>query len=111
MSLEGMNSVIGQMQMQAKQIAYASLNNSPAYFNRTAETGAFSNVLSASLDKISAMQTESRSQAERFVTGDTDMELSDVMVSLQKSSMAFKFGTQVRNKMVSAYQEIMSMAI
>jgi len=35
--------------------------------------------------------------------------LNDVMVDLQKANVAFQTGVQVRNKLVSAYQEMMSM--
>ncbi len=45
------------------------------------------------------------------MTGATDIGLNDVMVSMQKSSVALNLGIQVRNKMVSAYQEVMSMSV
>ena len=43
--------------------------------------------------------------------GDSSVSLSDAMISLQKSSIAFQQTVQVRNKLVSAYQEIMNMGI
>ncbi len=45
------------------------------------------------------------------MSGAPDIGLNDVMVSLQKSTLALNLGIQVRNKMVSAYQEIMGMSV
>jgi flagellar hook-basal body complex protein FliE len=39
------------------------------------------------------------------------VSLSDAMISLQKSSIVFQETVQIRNKLVSAYQEIMNMGI
>ena len=37
------------------------------------------------------------------------MSLNDVMVDLQKANVAFQTGLQVRNRLVSAYQEVMNL--
>jgi flagellar hook-basal body complex protein FliE len=37
--------------------------------------------------------------------------VADVMIAIQKSNLSFQATTQVRNKLVAAYQEIMSMQI
>ncbi len=42
------------------------------------------------------------------MSGSSDIGLNDVMLSMQKSSISFNFGVQARNKMLSAYQEIMN---
>ena len=71
----------------------------------------FSSALKSSLDQVNQSQLQSQKLAERFEMGDSSVSLSDAMISLQKSSIAFQQTVQVRNKLVSAYQEIMNMGI
>jgi flagellar hook-basal body complex protein FliE len=49
--------------------------------------------------------------ATRFEMGDPKVDLSQVMISQQKANISFQAVSQVRNKLVSAYQEIMNMPI
>ena len=48
---------------------------------------------------------------ESFETGNPNVELADVMIAAQKARISFEALTQVRNKMLSAYQEIMRMSL
>ncbi len=84
--------------------------------NETATAGAaggvdFSRVLRSALDGVNSTQQTAGSLATRFEAGDPKVELSEVMISMQKANVSFQAATQVRNKLVSAYQEIMSMPI
>ncbi len=79
--------------------------------------------LHAALDRISDTQTVARTQAEKFTLGEpgvalndvmTDMaikDVNDVMTDMQKASVSMQMGIQVRNKLVAAYQEVMSMQV
>ncbi|MGB7214496.1 MAG: flagellar hook-basal body complex protein FliE, partial [Gammaproteobacteria bacterium] len=49
--------------------------------------------------------------AKRFEQGAPDVSLVDVMVSMQKASLQFEAITQVRNRVIAAYQEIMNMQV
>lgn len=71
----------------------------------------FQSALKSSLDQVNQGQLQSQKLAERFEMGDSSVSLSDAMIALQKSSIAFQATVQVRNKLVSAYQEIMNMPI
>jgi flagellar hook-basal body complex protein FliE len=111
MAINTINNVLEQIQYQSKQISSSS-GNSPLNALTEKETAVpFSSVLMDSLNGISHMQKAAQHQARDFMMGDTDIGLNDVMVDMQKSSLALSFGIQARNKMVSAYQEIMSMGI
>jgi flagellar hook-basal body complex protein FliE len=48
-------------------------------------------------------------QAESFELGKPGVALNDVMVDLQKANVAFQTGLQVRNRLVTAYQEVMNL--
>lgn len=71
----------------------------------------FAAALKASLDQVNAAQTASKELAQRFVLGDDKVNLSDVMINSQKANIAFQATVQVRNKLVSAYHDIMNMQV
>jgi flagellar hook-basal body complex protein FliE len=48
---------------------------------------------------------------DAFQRGDQGVELPQVMLEMQKASVSFRALTEVRNRVVSAYQEIMNMQI
>jgi len=71
----------------------------------------FGEMLKSALDQVNDAQADaSRMQAE-FDQGAPDVNLHEVMVSLQKASLSFQTMVQVRNRLVSAYQEIMNMSV
>lgn len=74
-------------------------------------TISFAGQLHAALDRISDTQNAARVQAEKFTLGEPGVALNDVMTDLQKSSISLQMGVQVRNKLVSAYQDIMNMQV
>jgi len=49
--------------------------------------------------------------ATSFQRGTPGVELADVMIEMQKANVSFRAVAEVRNRMVSAYQEIMNMQI
>lgn len=74
------------------------------------QSGEFANLLRDAVDSVSQLQSAASAQANAFVKGETN-DLVSVMVAGQKSSVAFQALTQVRNRVVSAYQDIMNMPI
>ncbi|WP_426399060.1 flagellar hook-basal body complex protein FliE [Ralstonia sp. R-29] len=71
----------------------------------------FGSVLKSSLDRVDASQQKAESISRSFEMGNNDVDLHDVMLSLQKANIDMQTAVQVRNKLVSAYQSIMSMSI
>ncbi|MCW3479452.1 flagellar hook-basal body complex protein FliE [Neisseriaceae bacterium JH1-16] len=68
----------------------------------------FSSVLKSTLDQVNSAQKTSEDLQKRFELGDEGVNLQDVMVAMQKASLSFQTMVQARNKLVSAYQEIMN---
>ena len=60
-------------------------------------------------DGLAEAQSTSAELRDKFVAGDPNTDITDVMVALQKASLSFQAMTQVRNRLVSAYQDIMNM--
>ena len=71
----------------------------------------FSDALKSSLDSVNNMQLQSEKLGQDFAMGNDNVSLSDVMISGQKSNIAFQATVQVRNKLVSAYQDMMNMQV
>ncbi len=53
----------------------------------------------------------STAMANAFEVGQSGVDLTDVMIASQKASVSFQAMTQVRNKLVQAYQDIMQMPV
>ncbi len=77
----------------------------------SAEKVDFAQVLKATLDQVNEAQNTAKQLSQSFAMGDDDINLSDVMIAAQKSSISFQTSIQVRNKLVSAYRDIMTMQV
>jgi flagellar hook-basal body complex protein FliE len=73
--------------------------------------GSFGAALKASLDKVSNDQSAADGEARAFEVGAPNVSLNDVMIDGQKAGIGFQFALQVRNKLVSAYNDIMQMQV
>lgn len=71
----------------------------------------FAQTLHNTLQAVRDRSAEARVMGQRFTTGDNSVSLADTMIAMQKSSIAFQTTVQVRNKVVSAYTDIMNMQV
>ena len=71
----------------------------------------FAAMLKGSVDKVNDTQQQAAGLQQAFEAGDSKVDLAEVMIAMQKAGIAFQAMTQVRNKLVSAYQDIMSMQV
>lgn len=71
----------------------------------------FSALLKQSIDKVNELQNTSGELAKAFELGDPKVSLAEVMIAKEKSGVAFQSVLQVRNKLMDAYREIMSMQV
>ena len=71
----------------------------------------FADALKTTITQVSDAQQAASAKGRAFALGDDSVNLSDVMIASQKASIAFQATVQVRNKVVSAYQEIMNMQV
>jgi flagellar hook-basal body complex protein FliE len=103
MSIAAIESVLQQMRTTAVRAGFQNVAE-PA-----SGSGGFAAELRRSLDGISDSQTRAYGQAEAIEMGKPGVALNDVMVDMQKANVAFQTGLQVRNRLVAAYQEVMSL--
>ena len=79
----------------------------------TGKSGAaeFANLLRQGIEQVNDTQLKADALAGAFQKGAPGVELPQVMLEMQKASVSFRAVTEVRNRLVNAYQEIMNMPI
>lgn len=71
----------------------------------------FGNLLKTSLDAVNQAQKVSSALKLDFDTGQSNKSLAEVMIASQKANLSFRAVTEVRNKLISAYQDVMNMPV
>ncbi len=71
----------------------------------------FANALADAVQTVNQDQQQAGVMQNAFVAGDSKVNLSDVMIASQKAGIEFQLMLQVRNKLVSAYQDVMNMQV
>ncbi|MND02412.1 Flagellar hook-basal body complex protein FliE [compost metagenome] len=67
--------------------------------------------MKTSIDAVNEAQSSASEMAAALERGEKSVTLPEVMIALQKASLSFQAMTEVRNRLVNAYQEIMNMPI
>lgn len=78
---------------------------------KTTGASGFGEVFSKALENVSSQQSQADSLQRRFQLNDPEVTLEQTMMASQTASISFQALIQVRNKMVSAYQDIMNMPV
>lgn len=104
------SSVLAQIRSMQAQTALAP--------TRVQETGAaqpaaggFASVLKTAISEVNGAQNSAADLQKSFALGDPNVELSSVMLAGAKAQVQFKAMTEVRNRLVAAYQDIMNMPL
>ncbi len=71
----------------------------------------FANILSKGIEQVNQTDMRASQLADAFQRGTPGVELPQVMLEMQKASVSFRALTEVRNRLVTAYQEIMNMQL
>ena len=70
----------------------------------------FAQVLKNSIEQVNQTQQQAEKMTENFAAGDGN-NLHEVMIALQKANVSFQEMVQVRNKLVTAYHDIMNIQV
>jgi flagellar hook-basal body complex protein FliE len=95
-------------EMRALQARASGISEAPP---AAAQPSDFANLMKNSVDHIASMQNQATALADAYETGDKSVDLTKVMLEVQKASLAFKAMTEVRNKLVDAYTQVMNMSV
>ncbi|RDH84694.1 MAG: flagellar hook-basal body complex protein FliE [endosymbiont of Galathealinum brachiosum] len=71
----------------------------------------FSEVLANSINSVNDTVMKSGDMAKAFEKGDSGITMAELMINMEKASVSFQAMTSVRNKLLTAYQEIMNMPV
>ena len=73
--------------------------------------GDFAALLQSSLEQVSNAQAGAKELAKSLELGSPNVNIEDVIISLQKADVSFQAMVQVRNKLVEAYQQVLNMPV
>ncbi|MGB0468024.1 MAG: flagellar hook-basal body complex protein FliE [Pontibacterium sp.] len=109
------NSVLMQMRAIQSQVQSAGGLSSPVSMDaptslRTDKAG-FGDLMKQAVDSVNNVQMNAKNLTTAYEKGDPSVDLPQVMIAAQKASVSFQAMTQVRNRLVSAYEDIMKMPI
>ncbi len=76
-----------------------------------AQPADFASLMKNSVDQISTMQNQATAMADAYEAGDKSVDLTKVMLEVQKAGLAFRAMTEVRNKLIDAYTQVMNMSV
>ncbi len=105
-----MNSLLAQMR-ELKSIATQDVKPTQNIDTQEATGPQFSSMFKQALDNVNELQSEAGALKEAYIRGDSNIDITRVMVASQKSSIAFQAVVQVRNKLVESYKDIMNMPV
>lgn len=114
LQIDAVLSQIRAMQSQIKGVAAPQNDVAKAAGVESAvqaPSQSFASVFKQGLDSVNQAQSRAADLATKFERGVPGVELPQVMLEMQKASVSFRAITEVRNRFVSAYQEIMNMPI
>ncbi len=95
-------------EMRALQSRASGISEAPA---AAAQPSDFANLMKNSVDHVASMQNQATALADAYEGGDKSVDLTKVMLEVQKASLAFRAMTEVRNKLVDAYTQVMNMSV
>ena len=108
MSQMEIDRVLAQIRSLSAQI---QPTGTPAAQKSAGGVSEFANILRSGIDQVNTQQQRAGQLADAFERGTPGVELPQVMLEMQKASVSFRALNEVRNRLISAYQEIMNMSL
>ena len=102
-----LRSQIQQTEPQQEVASTTSLRPS----TEVSETPKFGDLFGQAVNAVNDTQMKAGQLQQAYVQGDPSVSLAEVMIQSQKSSVSFDALTQVRNRVVQAYEDIMNMPV
>ena len=95
-------------EMRSLQARASGIGEAPSLASQPSD---FANLMKNSIDQVATMQNQATSLANAYEAGDKSVDLTKVMLEVQKAGLAFHAMTEVRNKLVDAYTQVMNMSV
>jgi flagellar hook-basal body complex protein FliE len=71
----------------------------------------FASLMAKGIDSVNQTDQRATKLSDAFQRGEPGVELPQVMLEMQKATLGFRAVTEVRNRLVTAYQDIMNMQV
>lgn len=71
----------------------------------------FQSILTQAVREVNQAQNTAQAKVQQFSTGESNMTLEEVMVSLQKANLSLQGMIAVRNRLVEAYKDITNLQV
>ncbi len=107
MSSAQISQVLAQMRALQERIGGAPIEAPRA----TAGVPDFAALMKNSIDGVARMENHADALANAYESGDKSVDLARVMIEVQKAGLAFRAMTEVRNKLIDAYTQVMNMSV
>ncbi|MDR3324280.1 MAG: flagellar hook-basal body complex protein FliE [Zoogloeaceae bacterium] len=107
MDTQGIEQMLNLLRSTAAQAGSAK----PAETGATPGGADFAQVLKSSIDQVNNAQQQATHMAENLAAGHNEQNLHEVMIALQTASISFQEMVQVRNRLVTAYHDVMNMQV
>ena len=111
-NVQGVRTDISEMLSKMREVSHKTKVFTPEA--NAAPTKSFDDVFSVAkgaLGNVNQLQTTTEQLKTSYITGDSNVSISQVVLAAQKSKLAFEGLVSVRNKILEAYKEIMSMPV
>jgi flagellar hook-basal body complex protein FliE len=96
---------------QAVARAGLSPNGQPLKRSQAVEAGGFQQAMTQALRGVSNSQNQAIQMQHELQMDNPTVSLEETMVAMQKAQIGFQATLQVRNRLVQAYSDIMSMQV
>jgi flagellar hook-basal body complex protein FliE len=96
--------------LRSHQLQAGGLSKDEAEKVTSGSPSGFTEMVGQALGEVNQSQLKSRAMQDAFDRGE-DIPLTDVVIGMQKSSLAFEATLQVRNKVLKAYEQILNMPV
>jgi len=102
---------IQQVLSEMRALQARALGLAPEPAAPSAQPSDFANLLKTSINGVATMQNQATALANAYEAGDKSVDITKVMLEVQKAGLAFHAMTEVRNKLVDAYTQVMNMSV
>ncbi len=112
MSQMAIDQVLAQIRAMSSQVRLDAPKPTPIGAGGAAPvSGAsdFASILKQGIDAVNQSEQRANALADAFSRGAPGVSLPQVVLQMEKASISLRALTQVNNKLISAYQDIMNM--
>jgi flagellar hook-basal body complex protein FliE len=106
-----MNEISPEQLLSQIRMMRTELGNGPGTIAQPSDDRPFGDLLKTTLSAVNESQQKAGEMKVAFENGTGSASLAEVMIASQKADLSFRAMTEVRNKLVTAYQEIMNMPV